>query len=178
MDKFKRSAIILSLIEKLEARESFCGETHIQKGVYFLQELVSVDSGFGFILYKHGPFSFDLSDELRAMRANKFLSLVPTPPYGACLMQEDMSNNLRNDYSEFLSGYDRQIEFVVEEIGNKGVVYLEKLSTALYVTKERQDDNVESRGTYMHTLKPHITVLEAHKFLKIVDDLLIASNNI
>lgn len=178
MDRFKRSAIVLSLIETLEARESFCGETHIQKAVYFLQELVSVDTGFEFILYKHGPFSFDLSDELRAMRANKFLSLVPTPPYGACLMQEDMGNNLRNDYSEFLSNYNRQIEFVAEKIGNKGVDYLEKLSTALYVTKEKQDDNVESRAIYMHNLKPRITFSVAREFLKIVDDLLIVSNSI
>jgi len=178
MDRFKRSAIVLSLIETLEARESFCGETHIQKAVYFLQELVSVDTGFEFILYKHGPFSFDLSDELRAMRANKFLSLVPTPPYGACLKQEDMGNNLRNDYSEFLSNFNRQIEFVAEKIGNKRVDYLEKLSTALYVTKEKQDDNVESRAIYMHNLKPHITFSVVREFLKLVDDLLKVSNSI
>jgi len=73
MNRLKRDVVILSLIENLKKKGSWCGETHIQKATYFLQELFDFPLGFEFILYKHGPFSFDLSDKLTAMRADMLL---------------------------------------------------------------------------------------------------------
>lgn len=66
MKRLQRDAVILSLIENLRAKGSWCGETHIQKATYFVQELLRVPLEFEFVLYKHGPYSFDLSDELTA----------------------------------------------------------------------------------------------------------------
>ena len=69
MERLQRAAVLLSLIEQLKDRGSWCGDTHIQKTTYFLQELLKVPLGFEFILYKHGPYSFDLEDEITALRA-------------------------------------------------------------------------------------------------------------
>jgi hypothetical protein len=77
MNRLKRDAVILSLIENLKKKGSWCGETHILKATYFLQELFDLPLGFEFILYKHGPFSFDLSDEFTAMRADMLLKIQP-----------------------------------------------------------------------------------------------------
>jgi hypothetical protein len=74
MKRQKRDAILLELIDKLERRGSWCGETHIQKATFFLQEMLRVPMDFGFILYKHGPFSFELRDELTAMRADNYIT--------------------------------------------------------------------------------------------------------
>lgn len=73
MKKLQRDAILLSLINEMKAKGSWCGETHIQKATYFLQELLGVPLNFEFILYKHGPYSFDLGDEVTAMRADSLL---------------------------------------------------------------------------------------------------------
>ena len=42
MERLKRYAIVLSLIEQLRERGGWCGETHIQKTTYFLQNLLKV----------------------------------------------------------------------------------------------------------------------------------------
>jgi hypothetical protein len=55
------------------------------KLAYFSLDVLGVPLGFEFILYKHGPFSFDLSDEITAMRADALLQYQPRQPYGPSL---------------------------------------------------------------------------------------------
>ena len=56
------------------------GETHLQKATYLACWLVDIPFDFDFILYKHGPFSFELRDELGSMRADRLLDREPQPP--------------------------------------------------------------------------------------------------
>ena len=70
MESIKRQVILLSLIESMKDNGSWCGETHIQKSMYFLQTMFLVPTDFEYILYKHGPFSFELRDSLGDMRGN------------------------------------------------------------------------------------------------------------
>jgi hypothetical protein len=57
MEDNTRQVVLLSLLETMGARGSWCGETHVQKCTYFLQEALDVPLGLSFVLYKHGPFS-------------------------------------------------------------------------------------------------------------------------
>ena len=82
MDRLKRAALITKLVDRLREENSWCGETHVQKAVYFLQTLFNAPTDFEFILYKHGPFSFDLRDELTSLRADEVLALEVQLPYG------------------------------------------------------------------------------------------------
>jgi uncharacterized protein YwgA len=166
MDNYQRYSIILRVIDKLRIKESWCGETHIQKAIYFLQEVTEVNTGYDFILYKHGPYSFDLSDELRSMRADKYLDLEPTPPYGGCFTAEKRGTYLKENYMDHINQFENQIDFVADTIGNLRVVDLEKLSTALYITKEKQNLSVQARANYMNRLKPHISIGEARDFIQ------------
>jgi uncharacterized protein YwgA len=78
----QRDAVLLSLMNEMRAKGSWCGETHIQKSVYFLQELLEVPMNLEFILYKHGPYSFDLADAVTAMRADSLLEYNHAVPTG------------------------------------------------------------------------------------------------
>ena len=42
MNEDQRTAVTLSLMDALHQQGSWCGETHIQKALYFLQELAHV----------------------------------------------------------------------------------------------------------------------------------------
>src|ERR1035437_1902213 len=87
MKRLERAAIILQLTEDLRNHGSWCGETHIQKATYLLQELTGVPLAYSFILYKHGPFSFDLRDQITEMRADEILVLESQPaPYGPSIV--------------------------------------------------------------------------------------------
>lgn len=168
MKRLQREAVLLSLISEMKAKGSWCGETHVQKATYFLQELLKVPLEFEFILYKHGPFSFDLSDEITAMRSNALLQYQPHDPYGASLFPTDGSQEFLKQYPKTLDSYSNQIKFVAEKIGTLGVADLERLATALYVTFN-QDGGSEPRDHRITTLKPHISIDDATLSVKKVD---------
>src|SRR3989304_6206965 len=96
MNRAKKAMLLTSLTQKLWAHGSWCGETHLQKAVYFLEDLLEVPLEFDFILYRHGPFSFDLRDEITSLRADELLRLVPQePPYGPRLVPTDRCDRLK-----------------------------------------------------------------------------------
>jgi hypothetical protein len=80
MNRLAQEAVIVGLAKRLADTGSWTGETHLQKAAYLLSELRGVDFDFDFILYKHGPFSFELRDELAGMQAEGPLQLFPQPP--------------------------------------------------------------------------------------------------
>lgn len=173
MDRIRRAAVVMRLIERLRERGSWCGETHVQKAVLFLQEMAEVPLGFDYILYKHGPFSFDLRDELTSLRADGLLRLEPQPPYGPQILPTDQSKYVQNLSSRTLGRYDPAIAFVANTLGARGVMDLERLATAFFVTKRPEGDvTVEGRAQRLRELKPHISREAAISAVHEVDSLL------
>lgn len=159
MDRLKKAALITRLIEKLREKESWCGETHVQKAAFFLQNLLEVPLELDFILYKHGPFSFDLRDELTSLRADELILLEPQQwPYGPRLVQTTQSQSIQELYSKTMEAYDDRIAFISEKLGPKGVSELERLATAFYITKRNENNlSLEERSRQIIQLKPHIS---------------------
>jgi uncharacterized protein YwgA len=160
MKELQRASVVLVLAESLRGHGSWAGETHVQKTAYFLQELLGVPTGFSFILYKHGPYSFDLSDTLTLMRANGYLELEPRYPYGASFKLGPSGKLLDRLFHISLGKYQTQITFIGAHLASKGVKELEKLATALYVTRE-SGSNARARAHRIHELKPHISTGDA-----------------
>lgn len=174
MKRLQSDAVILSLVDNLQEKGSWCGETHVQKATYFIQELFGVPLGFDFVLYKHGPFSFDLNDELTAMQADMLIELQPKPrPYGPSLVPIEGGSRLKKHFAKTLDRYDITMQFVANKFGKRGVAELERLSTALYVTKkENVDSSVESRAKRINELKPHVHIKEAREAISMVDGII------
>ncbi len=177
MKRLERVTVLLSLINRLKEGGSWCGETHIQKTAYFLQELLRVPTNFDFILYKHGPFSFELNDEVVAMRADGFLNLIPQQPYGASLYPSKQIENVMVKFPETVKEYSPQINFVSEKLSSMGVAELERLATALYVINEK-DVEEKDRAGRIHKLKPHISIEQANSTLKMLDEIITESKSI
>jgi len=157
MDRIRKAALLTRLVEKLRAKGSWCGETHIQKAAFLLQDLTKVPTGFDFILYKHGPFSFDLRDELTSLRADELLRLEPqSPPYGPRIALTNRAEYVQKLCSKTLEKYDDHIEFVAEKLGTKGVAQLERVATAVFVT-ERMEGTPDERVEQFTEFKPHIS---------------------
>ena len=170
MDRIKKAALLTRLIEKLREKGSWCGETHIQKATYFLQDLMHVPLEYEFILYKHGPFSFDLRDELTSLRADELIRLDPQWPYGPRITPTDRSEYIQRICSKTLAKYDECIAFGAENLGNKGVADLERLATALFITQRLlKNASVDERAERLTELKPHITRENSIAAVKEVD---------
>jgi len=174
MERLQRDAVIISLMEHLGKKGSWCGETHIQKATYFLQKLFGVPLGFEFILYKHGPFSFDLSDELTAMQADMLIRMHLQPrPYGPSLVLTDGGEMIKKNYPVTLKKFDPEIRFVSEKFKKKGVAELERLSTALFVNHVIDPNgSVDSRAKSIIELKPHVKISEALDAVKAIDEII------
>jgi uncharacterized protein YwgA len=158
----QREAVILGLIEDLQCNGSWCGETHIQKAAYFLQELLNVPLEIDFILYKHGPYSFDLKDILNAMQADLILQSKSTYPYGSCISPGLTSKQIKDTYPRITEEYKNQINFITEKLSNSSVSKLEKLATAYYVIKHKApNSDLTERANIINQLKPHVSIEDA-----------------
>lgn len=174
----ERIGVVLSLIQCLNESDSWCGETHVQKATYFLQELMRIQLGFDFILYKYGPYSFELGDEIASMRAYGLLGLEPRYPYGPKITLEDGGTRLLHDASRTLSQYAKRVKFIAQRLGPRGVAQLERLGTALYVAREGETDKPERLAARIHTLKPHISEEEALEAIREVNHLIEESESL
>lgn len=171
MTRMQKAAVLTELSKHLLAKGSWAGETHVQKAAFFLQTLLGVPLGFDFVLYKHGPFSFDLSDELSALQADYLLKMrVRKPGYGPSLLPTETSAELRKRYPNTLEKSRSAIEFVAKTFMGKGVADLERLSTALLVTQGMGGDtSVEDRAKRINELKAHVSLDEAASAVREVD---------
>ena len=166
MERLKRSAIVLSLIEHLREKGGWCGETHIQKTTYFLQELLIVPLGFKFILYKHGPYSFDLSDELMAMRADMLVQLKSQQPYGPSIVPGPTSEQLKRLFPKTLEKNKSKVCFVASQLAKYGVADLERIATAFFIANESDISTPTEMATKINKIKPHISMEEALEALE------------
>ena len=169
MEPLERASVLLNLVETLRSKGSWASETHFQKATYFLQQLLRVPLEFEFILYKHGPFSFDLREDLSAMLGNSFLQWEPQPPFGPSLIPGPAGDVLKRQYPVQAEIFSR-IEFVAEKLAPKRVVELERLATALFVTHEGKANPTE-RAARICELKPHIQLQQAQQAVQEVDEI-------
>ncbi len=170
MERFKRYALLSSIIERLNEK-GFCGETHIQKAVYFLQKLFPPFTGYPFILYKYGPFSFALRDDLGIMEALEIIRVFPQSPSGTRIVTGDMAERIKAMFQKVLKETENKIDFVTEKLGGKSVKELEILATALYIKEKLPGKNLRDRAGLICALKPHISFKEALSALEKIGEI-------
>ena len=169
MNRLETASILLSLTERLKEYGSWAGETHIQKAAYILTKVLGVPMDFEFILYKHGPFSFDLRNELSALRAEGFLAWeIRGLRYGPSLKAGELGDALKTQIAGAPRMYENQIDFVARKLGDKDVKALERFATAVFVTLEGHTPRI-NRAIRIHELKQHVTVPEAEAAVQQAD---------
>lgn len=171
MESTKRQVVLLSLIESMKDNGSWCGETHIQKSMYFLQTMFKVPTDFDYILYKHGPFSFELRDSIGDMRGNMLVELSSRIPYGPSYRSSETGKALIERYPKTSELYKKEIDFIANQFSHLGVADLERLATALYVTVEEEEKSMEARAQRINELKPHIPVIAAEEAIQEIEKL-------
>jgi hypothetical protein len=180
MNRLQRVAILMRLGDELRAQGSWCGETHLQKATFFLQELLHVPLEFDFILYKHGPFSFDLRDEISAMHADNLIKFEPqVPPYGPRIVTTDDGRVIQERFPRTIGSYNEQIGFVAQRLGDKGVLKLEEFATAIYVTRESGCNTpVAERASRLKDVKAHISPEQASVAIQEIDKVIQAAGEV
>lgn len=174
MRRLRRAALVADLTDRLHAHESWAGETHLQKAVFLLQEMLGVPTEVEYELFKHGPFSFQLREELGEMRSEDILTLISqSPPYGPRFYTDDGTVQLREKFPKTLKKYEPQLEWVAEWMDSRGVVDLERLATAFWVTRELGEaESVDGRAQRLHQLKPHFSMDACIDAVREIDEMI------
>jgi hypothetical protein len=127
-------------------------------------------------LYKHGPFSFDLRDQIGWMRSTRLLEWeVKSDFYGPSLRSGQLSPTLKRQFPVMPDRYSSQIDFVAERFGGKNVAALERLTTAIYVTVDENTPR-QDRARYINQIKPHVSIPESDAAVVEADALLREAN--
>jgi uncharacterized protein YwgA len=159
--EFEKHALVLAVIEKLRAHRSWTGKTHVQKTIFLLNEVAVAKSPFTFVLYKHGPFSFDLERELEQMESYAAIaSETVESGYGVILRPGRNAEFVRQSHSLADSEVDA-IEKVARFVGRRNVADLERLASAVWIRSREGLDDSRSVAERMHQLKPHVSIADA-----------------
>lgn len=150
------------VVEILDEMQSWCGETHIQKTAYVAKVVEHVPFESQFILYKHGPYSFEMNSVLNYMRSQNILLVTPQGNYGSSYKLNDgiwaaVSRSAKVRFEAF----DAPLRFVCNQFANKKVVELERIATAIYVRLNFKDLDLQKQVRKLNELKPHIDISEA-----------------
>ena len=167
IEEQERRVLICHLVEQMREEDSWAGQTQIQKSVVFLQELLGVPMGYDFILYKHGPFSFELRSELAIMRVRLQLGLEPHRRYGPSFTLGVWGRKAL----ELPTKYEDAIEFVAREIAVKKTRPLERISTAFFLQGKYPSLNASQTAAEIHRLKPHVSIGQALQAIEDVAEL-------
>jgi uncharacterized protein YwgA len=166
-----RCALVVDLARRLRSRGSWCGETHLQKAIYILQDLSESNFGYKFVIYKHGPYSFELNNELTAMRAANILEFqFPREGYGPSVAPTSFGERVYKLNEENIRKYFPIMGFLTDWFAANDVRYLEKVATAYYVTKKNPRDPAVERAKKLNSLKPHADIQAAEEAVRIVDE--------
>ena len=178
MNQLVQEAVLAGLSRRLQEQGSWAGETHLQKAAYLLSELHGVDFDFDFILYKHGPFSFELRDELAHMQAEGLIrSVVPDPRYGPQLLATQTGTELEELLNRMSERYGPALDWIAEQLGGRGVMDLERLATAMWMTR-KEPGSVKARAEAVVKVKPHISLDDAMTSVEKIDRLLTESDSV
>lgn len=174
MKKLAQDAVLIGLTRRLDARGSWCGETHLQKAAYLLHGLLDVPFQFQFILYKHGPFSFELRDEISSMRADRLLDReIPPAPYGPRIRTTERGLELEERFQRTMQLYGARLDWIAEHLGDRGVHDLERLATAHWVTRQMDPKaGVQERAEALNEVKPHVSLAAAADAVEEIDRLI------
>lgn len=172
MNPARQKAIVVEVLLELQSNGSWCGETHLQKSIYVLQAGLGVPTAYRFIMYKHGPYSFELNKSLFAMRANGIIGTTQRRPYGDSLTVDGTTVRFSESVSVAIAPYRDAIRYVAQKFAGAGVgvAELERRSTALFVLNElgsgQPDEKIAKR---ILELKPHVdmdSAMEAVKYMR------------
>lgn len=162
MNRLRRAALISEMLDRMIEKGSWAGKTHLQKCLFFLQSMGGVPTDYEFQLYRYGPFSFELRDEIVQLQAEDIIRLAPrSASYSSSLKTTDASKRLRKYFSKTLDQYGKEIDLVADHFGALNASELEPLATAFYFHLEDAYISDKEVGEKVNAVKPRISVAEA-----------------
>jgi len=158
---YKKAALVLAVIRSLKQHASWTGKTHVQKSLFLIKTATQIDVPFTFVLFKHGPYSFELETELEQMKSYLAITSELDPNgYGVVLSPGSGSRFI--DQRGGLSDVENSaVERVCRFVGQRNVSELERIATAAWIRKTERVGDSASVAARLNKLKTHVSIHDA-----------------
>ncbi len=158
MDRLCQARFVSDVVGALRENGSWTAESHVQKCIYMVKELFDAEVPFCFVPYKHGPYSFELRDEIGRLLSARVLVSEPARPYGPRIRSRSDSAHLRRQLERVNHGLSEEIVFVAGKIGEMPASDVGLLATGILVLKEQDTLEVSSQESLIRfrCLKPAV----------------------
>lgn len=161
---YRNHALVLTIIERLLNHGSKAGKTHVQKAMFLVQmtqmQNFSSAEPFKFVLYKHGPYSFDLESTMEDMFVYDAIHSEIMINHGIALIPSGNADFLKK-VAPLNSEEKEASEDVCRFIGKSDVRQLEKWATVVWIRCAEGVKESESIARRLHALKPHVSIEDA-----------------
>jgi hypothetical protein len=159
MSEIRSLILILQFVRELEKVGSFAGETHIQKGLFFAQSMYGVHTGFKFVPYRYGPFSFEIRQALNDLQAMGLLTVIPDPNgYGVHYAITERGKKWLKMLEGSIRDEAETLRKVAEKFGRRTAKELELLATIQFVRRyldeKGEGDKEKEIVSYTRSMKP------------------------
>jgi uncharacterized protein YwgA len=160
---FHKHALILAMIGALQRQGSRTGKTHIIKGLFLAHAAGLFDVPFEFFLYKHGPYSTDIEENIEQMKSYGATEVEPAfDGYGVMLSPGDMAS-FAQQRAPLPASTLEGIRKVCQFLRYKNVTHLERLATAAWIRTREGIHDGDAVARRLNELKPHISLNEARQ---------------
>lgn len=120
-----------------------------------VSEAAGASLPFTFVLYKHGPYSFDLAAELQQMKSYDALVSEARSPFGETIRPGGTAAFV-NEQAKLTDSEVIAVQHVCDFIGTKGVTELERLATAAWIRSRENIRDTANVAARLNVLKPHV----------------------
>jgi hypothetical protein len=111
------------------------------------------------------------------MRTEGLIDTVVTDPrYGARIVVTERGQELEQRFERTMQRYGEALDSIADTLGVRGVIDLERLATALWMTTRHGDSTVRARADALVSVKPHISLDAATDAVEEIDRLLAHHN--
>ncbi|AIE84599.1 hypothetical protein [Fimbriimonas ginsengisoli] len=160
MIDFTRHWYILEAVKDLRAAGSWAGKTHVIKTLALVNLLE--ETPFDFVLYKHGPYSFDIDAELEQLRSYDGLVEERVGGYGPRLKPGAGARFVVTQASPPKNAAEL-IKKAANFAKDRDVSGLEAVVTSAWIVVREDICDATIVAQRLVELKPHISVLVARK---------------
>lgn len=166
MEQAERFKQLLHLMNQLCKKSDRCGETTIQKMIYFIMKAKLLPFDYEYTLYNYGPYSFSLRDDLTVMEESRIVFKEPDPSgYGF--------NYIPNEEMEFVKKaledkrFQSKVDLLINQFREIPAKRLGLLATFMYVY-DKHDGKISDDALIesVMQIKPMFNVFEIKNTLE------------
>ena len=157
---YQKHAMLLEVIRSLGRRNCSAGKTNVQKALAIMNETVQ-KTPFGFVLYKHGPYSFDVQATMEQMKTYRAIVSQPNVDGFGINICEGPGSKFVDKNADLPIETKQAIEKVCEFVCSRSVFELERLATAAWIRKREGLKDSFEVAARLNQLKPHVSIDDA-----------------